>query len=514
MKYKKALLLILDGFGINTSDYGNAIAAAHKPNYDKYINENQHNQLLACGRPVGLPDGIMGNSEVGHMNIGAGRTVWQLNTFIDNEIEQGTFFANKALNDAVEHCLKNDSSLHLFGLLSDGNVHSNNVHLWAILELAARKGIKNVFLHAFMDGRDTLPHSGKEFLAEAEEKMQKIGTGKIASVSGRYYAMDRDNRWQRVSKAYNAIVNGDGEKFGSAAEAIEASYAKDITDEFVLPCLITENGEPVATVEDNDSIIFFNFRADRARELTRCFIMHDFAHFPVKKFQNLKYVTFSEYDIEFSGLVEVAFPPHKLKKILGEVVSDLGLQQLRLAETEKYAHVTFFFNGGVEKPFAGEERIMVPSPKVATYDLQPEMSAFGVKDKLVEALTSGKYSLIITNFANPDMVGHTGVFPAAVKAVETVDKCLGEVIPAAIANDYNVILIADHGNADEMLDKDGNILTQHSTNPVPVIISLRDIENYQVKSGKLADVAPTILKIMGIPIPQEMTGEVLIYGVH
>jgi 2,3-bisphosphoglycerate-independent phosphoglycerate mutase len=362
-----------------------------------------------------------------------------------------------------------------------------------------------------MDGRDTLPHSGKSFLAEAEDKMQKSGSAKIATISGRYYAMDRDNHWERIILAYNALVYGEGKMFESTAAAIDASYADDITDEFVIPAVITKDGKPVATIEDKDSIIFFNYRADRARQLTRCFIYNDFDHFPVKKFKDLKYVTFSEYDIDFNDRVEVAFPPHKLSNILGEIVSSLGLKQLRLAETEKYAHVTFFFNGGVEKPFAGEDRILVPSLRIATYDLQPEMSAKAIKDKLVEALNLQKYHLIVTNFANPDMVGHTGVFPAVVKAIETVDACLGDVIPAAIANDYNIIIISDHGNADEMLDKNGNILTQHSLNPVPVIISLRDIENYQVKSGILADVAPTILKIMGIPIPPEMTGEVLFY---
>ena len=509
MKYNKALLLILDGFGINKSEYGNAIAAADMPNYHNFLNNTPHNQLLASGKAVGLPDGIMGNSEVGHTNIGAGRIVWQLSTRIDNEIETGKFFENEALNSAIDHALENKSSLHLFGLLSDGNVHSNNVHLWAILKLAKQKGLNRVFLHAFMDGRDTLPHSGKGYIAEAEEKMKEIGTGKIATVIGRYYAMDRDNRWERIIKAYNAMANGEGKMFASAAKAVNASYEDDVTDEFILPSIIVKDDKPLAVINDNDSILFFNYRADRAREITRCFIYDDFDHFTVKKLNNLRYTTFSEYDIEFNDRVSVAYPPTKLTNILGGVVSSAGLQQLRLAETEKYAHVTFFFNGGVEKPFAGEDRVLVPSPRVATYDLQPEMSAYEVKDKLVEALNSGKHNLIITNFANPDMVGHTGDFAATIKALETIDKCLGEIIPAAKQNNYSMILIADHGNADEMLDKDHNILTQHSTNPVPLIISINGKQNYEVKEGKLADIAPTLLKIIGIPIPEEMTGEVL-----
>ena len=508
--YKKVLLLILDGYGINENKYGNAIAAAHKPNLDKFQAENPHATLLTSGLNVGLPEGIMGNSEVGHLNIGAGRVVYQLNTLIDKKIETGEFSQNEALLHAIEHVKKNGSKLHLFGLLSDGNVHSNNIHLWALLKLCKQQGLKQVFYHAFMDGRDTLPHSGIDFVKEFIEKAKEIGIGKIATISGRYYAMDRDNRWERIEKAYKAIVWGEGEFFDDPVTAIQKSYDQNITDEFIVPKVILENGRPVAKVEDNDSIIFFNFRADRAREITRTFIYPDFDKFETKKFTNLKYVSFSEYDIEFNPLVEVAFRPEPLKNILGEVVSNHRLRQLRLAETEKYAHVTFFFNGGVEKPFPYEDRILVPSPKVATYDLKPEMSAFEVKDKLVESLNSQKYHLIVTNFANCDMVGHTGVFEAAVKAVETIDKCIGEIVPAATENDYNIVMIADHGNAEKMLDENGNIFTAHSTNPVPIVISLRNNNNFSVKDGALCDVAPTILQIMNIPQPEEMTGKSLL----
>ncbi len=510
MKYKKVLLLILDGFGINESEHGNAIAAAHKPNYDKFQAQNPHNQLSACGEDVGLPAGDMGNSEVGHLNIGAGRIIPQLNLRIGKSIQNGSFFQNEALNHAIEHAIKNNSNLHLLGLLSNGDVHSNINHFWQILEMAKRKGLDRVFLHAFMDGRDTLPHSGRDFLANAENKMKEIGIGKIATISGRYYSMDRDNNWERTQKAYDALIHGKGNYYNSSSEAIEASYAAKESDEFMLPSVILENGKPVAKIADNDGLMFLNFRADRSRKLIRSFIFHDFGYFPTKKLRNIDVATLSEYDIEFTNKVGVAFIPEHYPDILTEVISKLGLKQLHLAESEKYAHVTFFFNGGVEEPFEGEDRIVIPSPKVKTYDLMPEMNAFKVKDKLVEALSEDKYSFIVINFANPDMVGHTGVIKAAIKAVEVVDKCLGEIIPAAKENEYNIILIADHGNADEMLDDNENILTQHSKNPVPVIISLTDSTDFQVKSGRLADVAPTILSIMGIPRPDVMTGDILI----
>ena len=510
MKNKRVLLLILDGFGINESSYGNAIKAAEMPEYDKFLNNNPHNQLIASGDMVGLPTGIMGNSEVGHLNIGAGRIIYQQNLKIDKCIADGSFYENEAILSGIKHVQQNNSDLHLIGLLSDGNVHSNYEHIWHIIKMAKDHGVRNVFLHAIMDGRDTLPHSGENYLVETEKKLKEIGIGKIATISGRYYAMDRDNNFDRVHKEYEALVNGKGKQYNSAAEAISDSYKNEITDEFMLPSVIMENGKPIACIKENDSMIFFNFRADRARELTRSFIFNDFDYFPTYKFSNLKFVTFSEYDIKFKDYVEVVFPPDNRSDTLAEVISKQGLQQLHLAETEKYSHVTFFFNGGVEKSFPGEDRILIPSPKVATYDLKPEMSAFEVKDELVKALSQEKYDLIITNFANPDMVGHTGVFSAAVMALEAIDKCLAEVIPAAREHNYNIVLIADHGNADQMMNDEGEILTQHSTNPVPVIISLTDKKDYQVASGKLADVAPTILKIMDIPKPAVMTGKVLL----
>ncbi|MDP8219995.1 MAG: 2,3-bisphosphoglycerate-independent phosphoglycerate mutase [Candidatus Stygibacter frigidus] len=510
MKNKKVLLLILDGFGINKSSYGNAIKAAKMPVYDKFLNSNPHNQLIASGDMVGLPSGIMGNSEVGHLNIGAGRIICQQNLKIDKSIEDASFYQNEAILNGIKHVIEYNSDLHLIGLLSDGNVHSNYEHIWHIIKMAQDHGVKNVFLHAIMDGRDTLPHSGKDYLAATEKKLKELGIGKIATISGRYYAMDRDNNYDRIQKEYEALVNGKGKQYNSAAEAISDSYKNEVTDEFMLPSVLRENGKPIACVKENDSLIFFNFRADRARELTRSFIFADFDAFPARRFSNLKFITFSEYDIKFKGLVEVAFPPDDRSDTLAEVISKRGLQQLHLAETEKYSHVTFFFNGGLEKSFPGEDRILIPSPKVATYDLKPEMSAFEVKDELVKALSLDKYDLIITNFANPDMVGHTGVFSATVKALQAIDKCLAEVLTSAREHEYNIILIADHGNADQMLNDEGEILTQHSTNPVPIIISLTEQKDYQVASGKLADVAPTILKIMDIPRPAVMTGNILL----
>ena len=506
----KVLLLILDGFGINKSEYGNAIAQANTKNYDKFKADNPHTFLKCSGLSVGLPDGVMGNSEVGHLNIGAGRIVYQLNTYINKRIEDKSFFENPGLLKAINHIKKNSSKLHLFGLLSDGNVHSHNTHLWALLKMLKGKEISQVYLHAFLDGRDTLPHSGIDFMREFMAKTREIGIGKITTISGRYYAMDRDNRWERIEKAYNAIVFAKGEKFTDPIDAIQKSYENNITDEFIIPKVILEGGKPVALVEENDAVIFFNFRSDRARQITRAFIQPEFDKFQRKKFQNLKYVTFSEYDIQFNPLVEVCFSLPKLTNILGEVISKQGLKQLRLAETEKYAHVTFFFNGGKEEPFSNEDRILVPSPKVATYDLQPEMSANIVKNKLVDALKSEKYDLIVTNFANCDMVGHTGIFEAAIAAVEAVDKCLGEIIPAAKKHNYNILLTADHGNAEKMLDETVQVFTAHSTNDVPIILSLIAKEKPELKKGKLADIAPLILKIINIKQPEEMTGKCLI----
>ncbi len=508
-KLKKVLLLILDGYGINNQNYGNAIAAASTPELDKFRSNNPESNLKACGFDVGLLDGDMGNSEVGHLNIGAGRIVYQMNTLVMKKIEDRSFFKNEELLETIKSVKNKSGKLHLFGLLSNGNVHSNINQIWALLELAKEAGLKQVYFHAFTDGRDTLPNSGIGFIKEFQEKAKEIGIGKIATISGRYYAMDRDNRWDRIEKAYNAIVHGKGENFSDPIKAIQNSYDEKITDEFIIPKVIVENGEPIAKVTNKDAVIAFNFRADRMRQLTRAFKIPNFKEFKTIAFDNLKYVCFNEYDINFNEFVSVAFRLPKLVNILGEVVSANNLKQLRLAETEKYAHVTFFFNGGVEKPFENEDRILVNSPKVATYDLQPEMSAFEVKDKLISALESEKYSLIITNFANCDMVGHTGVFNAAVKAVETIDKCVGEVLPIAKEHGYNILLTADHGNADKMLDKNGNIFTAHSLNPVPFVVSLVD-KNVPVSDGKLSDIAPTILKILGITKPQEMTGKCLI----
>lgn len=505
----KVLLLILDGYGINEEEYGNAIAAANTPNLDNFRSQNPEGKLTASGLDVGLLDGDMGNSEVGHLNIGAGRVVYQMNSLIMKKIEENTFYENKELLDAIAQAKINNSNLHIMGLLSNGNVHSNINHIWALLKLAKMEGLEQIYFHAFMDGRDTLPNSGIGFIEEFQKKTEEIGIGKIATISGRYYAMDRDNRWDRIEKAYKTIVHGEGEEFTDPIEAIQSSYDNEITDEFIIPKIITENGKPIAKVRENDSVIAFNFRADRMRQITRAIKISGFEEFKTINFGKLKFVCFNEYDINFNRYVSVAFKLPKLPKILGEVVSAKGLKQLRLAETEKYAHVTFFFNGGVEKPFENEDRILVNSPRIATYDLQPEMSAFEVKDKLISVLKGDKYSLIVTNFANCDMIGHTGIFDAAVKAVETVDKCIGEIIPVAKENNYNILLTADHGNADKMLDKDGNIFTAHSLNKVPIVISLLE-KNTEIANGKLADIAPTILKIMGIPQPDEMTGKCLI----
>ncbi|MBT5420280.1 MAG: 2,3-bisphosphoglycerate-independent phosphoglycerate mutase [Candidatus Cloacimonetes bacterium] len=505
----KALLLILDGYGINSKKYGNAIAAANTPNLDKFHTQNPVGKLTASGLDVGLLDGDMGNSEVGHLNIGAGRVVYQMNSLIMKKIDDKSFFENKEIIDAIDHVKIHKSNLHIMGLLSNGNVHSNINHIWALLKFAKVNGLEQVYFHAFMDGRDTLPNSGFGFIKEFQQKSKEIGIGKIATISGRYYAMDRDTRWDRVEKAYKAFVQSEGENFTDPIKAIESSYNDNISDEFIIPKVIVTNGKAVAKINDNDSVIAFNFRADRMRQITRALKITEFDEFPTEDLNNLKFVCFNEYDVKFNEFVSVAFKLPKLNNILGEIISKNGLKQLRLAETEKYAHVTFFFNGGVEEPFMNEDRILVKSPNVATYDLKPEMSAFEVKDKLISAINSNEYSLIITNFANCDMVGHTGFFDAAIKAVETVDKCIGEIIPIGKKNNYNILLTADHGNADKMLDSDGNVFTAHSLNKVPFVISLTG-NNLAVDGGKLADIAPTVLKIMGIPKPPEMTGKCLI----
>ena len=502
---KPLALIILDGFGYNSSDYGNAIAAAKTPNLDKLFTSCPHTLIGASGMDVGLPDGQMGNSEVGHTNIGAGRIVYQELTRITKAIKDGDFFENAAFNAAVENCKKNGSALHLMGLMSDGGVHSHNSHLYALVELAKKAGLEKVFIHCFMDGRDVPPTSGKEYIAELQQKLDEIGVGKIASVMGRYYAMDRDNRWERVEKAYAAMVYGEGNKNSCPVDTMEKSYAADVTDEFVVPTVCAEN----AQVRPNDSIIFFNFRPDRAREITRTFVDPEFNGFERKNgFFPLYFVCMTQYDATMPN-VDVAFKPQSLVNTFGEYISKKGLTQLRIAETEKYAHVTFFFNGGVEASFDGEDRALIPSPKVATYDLKPEMSAYEVCDEVVSRINSGKYDVIILNYANCDMVGHTGVFEAAVAAVEAVDTCVGKTVDAILSQGGAALITADHGNADQMYEPDGSPFTAHTTNPVPLIgVGLNGKE---LKSGgKLADLAPTMLEILNLPKPAEMDGESLL----
>ena len=503
MRKKPTALIILDGFGYTPVVKGNAVVAAKTPNIDKYLKENPHNLIKCSGMDVGLPDGQMGNSEVGHTNIGAGRVVYQELTRITKAISDGDFFKNDALVAAVENCKKNNSALHIMGLVSDGGVHSHNTHLYALLELAKRNGLEKVYVHCFLDGRDVPPTSGADYVQQLEDEMKKVGTGKVASVMGRFYAMDRDNRWERVSKAYEAIALGKGETCRSAVEAIKKSYETDVTDEFVVPTVV--NG--TEHVKANDSVIFFNFRPDRAREITRTFVDPDFKGFDRDIFP-VHYVCFTQYDATMPN-VDVAFKPTSLDDTFGEYISRHGLTQLRIAETEKYAHVTFFFNGGVEKESEGEDRALISSPKVATYDLKPEMSAYEVADECVKRINSDKYDVIVLNFANCDMVGHTGVFDAAVAAVEAVDTCLGKVIDAILAKGGCALVTADHGNSEQMLDENGNVQTAHSTNPVPLILIGGDGKEL-VPEGKLADIAPTLLELLELEKPAAMTGESMI----
>lgn len=500
---KPLVLMILDGFGIPDKE-GNAIVAANTPQLDKILKENPVTKIGASGMDVGLPDGQMGNSEVGHTNIGAGRIVYQELTRITKSAQDGEMDKNPALVKAMESAKANGKALHFMGLLSDGGVHSHNTHLYSLLEMAKRMGLTKVFVHCFLDGRDVPPSSGKDYVAQLLKKLEEIGVGKVATVMGRYYAMDRDNRWERVEKAYAAMVYGEGEKAECPVCAVQNSYDKEVTDEFVVPT-VCEGAEPVC---EGDSVIFYNFRPDRAREITRTLVDPDFAGFERKKgFFPLNYVCMTQYDATMPN-VDVAYKPESLENTFGEYIAQKGLTQLRIAETEKYAHVTFFFNGGVEKQYPGEERILVKSPSVATYDLQPEMSAYEVTDKMVEAVKSGKYDALILNFANCDMVGHTGVFDAAVKAVEAVDTCVGRVVDAVKEMGGCVLLTADHGNADKMVEEDGSPFTAHTTNPVPFCVinhpcTLRE-------GGRLADIAPTMLNILDLPQPAEMTGESII----
>ena len=509
MDKKLTMLMILDGFGINEKEEANAIKLANTPNIDKLMKTCPTTKIYTSGLNVGLPDGQMGNSEVGHTNIGAGRIVYQELTRITKSIEDGDFFNNSELVDAIENCKRYNSKLHILGLVSDGGVHSHIRHLYAILELAKRKDFENVFVHCFMDGRDTMPTSGEGYLMNLEEKMKEKGVGKIATISGRFYSMDRDKRWNRIQKSYDAIVNGEGIKATSVISAIESSYQKEVFDEFVEPTVICQNNEPIAKIEENDSVVFFNFRPDRARELTRAIVDKDFNEFETKK-MNLNYVCFTQYD-ETIPNVKIAFKPEVLKNTFGEYISNKGLTQLRIAETEKYAHVTFFFNGGEEKQYPGEDRILVPSPKVETYDMKPEMSAYEVTDKVLEAIQSDKYDSIILNYANTDMVGHTGSLEAAIKAVEAVDECVGKVVSLVEEKQGNLIITADHGNAEQMIDyKTGEPHTAHTTNPVPIVLVTPDITLKLKSGGKLADLAPTMLDLMHLDKPEEMTGESLL----
>lgn len=506
---KTVVLCIMDGYGKNTQTHGNAIAMAKKPNLDKLMSEYPMTYIGASGMDVGLPDGQMGNSEVGHTNIGAGRIVYQPLTRITKAFSDGEAYENPALCSAMKNA--QDKALHLIGLVSPGGVHSHTEHLYSLIEMAKKSGVKNVFVHALLDGRDVPPASAVEYLAQLEDKMKEIGVGKIASVMGRFYAMDRDNIWDRVEKAYAAMVYGEGVKADNAVEAVKASYetidedGKHLTDEFVLPTVI-ENG---AVIKENDSVIFFNFRPDRAREITRTFVDPDFDGFERKNgFFKLTYVCMTQYDAKMPN-VDVAFGPVELTNTFGEYLSKNGKTQLRIAETQKYAHVTFFFNGGEEKQYEGEDRILVDSPKISTFDLMPEMSAPEVSEKLNEAVRSGKYDAVIVNFANCDMVGHTGIIPAAVKAVETVDECVGSLYDAVMSVDGCLFITADHGNADKMLDENDEPFTAHTTNPVPFIaVNCGDVELRE--GGRLCDIAPTMLKALGLAQPEEMTGVSLI----
>ncbi len=508
---KPTVLMILDGYGLNEKKEHNAVAEAKTPVMDKLMAECPFVKGYASGMAVGLPDGQMGNSEVGHLNMGAGRIVYQELTRITKEIQDGTFFENPALLKAVENCKKNDSALHMFGLLSDGGVHSHITHLYGLLELAKRNGLTKVYVHAFLDGRDTPPASGKGYAEELEEKMRELGVGKIASVAGRYYAMDRDNNYDRVKLAYDALTKGEGLTAESAPAGIQASYDREETDEFVKPTVVVENGRAVATIQDKDSVIFYNFRPDRAREITRAFCDDDFKGFDRGKRLELTYVCFSDYDPTIPNK-EIAFHKISVTNTFGEWLAANHMKQARIAETEKYAHVTFFFNGGVETPNEGEDRILVNSPKdVATYDLKPQMSAYEVCDRLTEAIRSGKYDVIIINYANPDMVGHTGVEAAAVKAIEVVDECVGKTVDAIKEVGGQMFICADHGNAEQLVDYEtGAPFTAHTTNPVPFIIVNADPSYTLREGGCLADIVPTLIEMMGMKQPEEMTGKSLL----
>ena len=509
MSKKLTMLMILDGYGINEKTEGNAVKLSNTPYLRNLLQENTNTIIRTSGLDVGLPEGQMGNSEVGHTNMGAGRIIYQDLAKITKEIQDGDFFSKSEFVNAIENCKKNGTKLHIMGLLSDGGVHSHNRHLYALLELAKRKDFEDVYVHCFMDGRDTPPASGENYLTELENKIAEKGVGKIATVSGRFYAMDRDKRWERVEKAYNAICRGEGKKAVSAIEAIEESYRQELFDEFVVPTVIcNKNGEPVAKIEENDSVVFFNFRPDRAREITRSIVDPEFDGFKTD-YKPTYFICMTPYEATLAN-VKIAYPKEEIHNTFGEYISKKGLKQLRIAETEKYAHVTFFFNGGEEKQYEGESRILVPSPKVETYDMKPEMSAYEVTDKVVEAIKSEEFDVIILNYANPDMVGHTGSVEAAEKALEAIDECVAKVVKAVNEQNGVLLITADHGNAEQMVDySSGEPHTAHTTNPVPLaIIGLPS--NKKLKEGRLADLAPTMLDIMGIEKPDEMTGESLL----
>lgn len=510
MSKKPTVLMILDGYGLNDNCEANAVCEGKTPVMDQLKSQCPFVKGNASGMAVGLPEGQMGNSEVGHLNMGAGRIVYQELTRITKEIQDGDFFKNEALLTAVKNAKENNSSLHFMGLLSDGGVHSHNTHLYGLLELAKKEGLEKVYVHCFLDGRDTPPASGKGYIEALQAEMKKIGVGEIGVVSGRYYAMDRDNRWDRVELAYKALTKGEGVKGIDAAEAVQASYDADKTDEFVLPTVVEKDGKPVTTIQDKDSVVFFNFRPDRAREITRAFCDDEFKGFEREKRLDLTYVCFTDYDETIPNKL-VAFHKQEIKNTFGEYLAAHNMTQARIAETEKYAHVTFFFNGGIEEPNKGEDRILVKSPKVATYDLKPEMSAYEVCDKLVEAIKSDKYDVIIINFANPDMVGHTGVEAAAIKAVEAVDECVGKAVDALKEVNGQMFICADHGNAEQLVDYEtGEPFTAHTTNPVPFILVNADPSYTLREGGCLADIIPTLIELMGMEQPAEMTGKSLL----
>ncbi|GEL07508.1 2,3-bisphosphoglycerate-independent phosphoglycerate mutase [Salisediminibacterium halotolerans] len=510
MSKKPNALIILDGFACRDTEEGNAVAQANTPNFDRYWSTYPHAMLKASGLAVGLPEGQMGNSEVGHMNIGAGRVVYQSLTKANLAIEDGTFFDNEVFQKTISHVKEKGSSLHLFGLLSDGGVHSHIKHLFALLEMAKKQAVDKVYVHAFLDGRDVGPTTGKTYIEQLEEKMNELGVGQIATLQGRYYAMDRDNRWDRVEKSYRAMVYGEGQKFVSAADALDESYSRDIHDEFVVPTVMTKaDGEtPVATIQDEDGVIFYNFRPDRAIQMSNLFTNDSFDGFDLgPKFpKNLYFTTLTHYSDSVNA--EVAYPPEDLENVLGEVVANNGLKQLRIAETEKYPHVTFFFSGGREEEFDGETRVLIDSPKVATYDLKPEMSAYEVTDALLKEINADKHDMIILNFANPDMVGHSGMLEPTIQAVEAVDECLGKIVDLIEEKGGKSIITADHGNADQLTMEDGSPMTAHTTNPVPVIVTDKNVELRE--DGILGDLAPTMVELLKIEKPEQMTGTSLI----